>query len=560
MSEGVDERDVADDEVAAASGESAFVERRLDGRLDDRAFDHLVAYEAGRSDDEASDPNIELLAEPVRYPLSPLVALIAIAIVPAVALLLTLRWSAAQADEYEADRADAALWEDRLEGAVDIGGSTPTTDGEPSDVAVEPAPSLATAVFDYRRTPGAVTAVARAERLKQSIDPVLAFLGDQACSAVAVDGTLVTGTNTTKPIVPASNQKLLVATAALEVLGPEFTFSTSIAVPNAVDGVVEGDIYLIGGGDPVLESTDFDESPDDGSTSLDVLADALVEAGITRINGTVIGDGTRYDDEFVVGEWAPGIALVEAGPYDALLANDGRVRGQSSIPDDPNAGAAREFVRLLNERDIRVNNGFGSGVASTLVPILATVESAPLSDIIGQMLLVSDNNTAEMLLKELGFATSDLGTRAAGLDAMAAALTDLGVPMEGVVSSDGSGLSANNRVTCSALLKVVQLGAGGPLDTGLPVAAVSGTLATEFVDTAMAGRLRAKTGTLTNVKALAGYVDPVEGSDAGTIEFVVISNLPGVSAPNVYQQLWGAVGDRLATYPQGPDSNSLSPR
>ena len=144
-----------------------------------------------------------------------------------------------------------------------------------------------------------------------------------------------------------------------------------------------------------------------------------------------------------------------------------------------------------------------------------------------------------------------------------------GVPMAGVELRDGSGLSTSNRVTCDAVLTVLQLGAGGPLDAGLPVAAFSGTLADEFLDGPMVGRLRAKTGTLDNppteidppaVKALAGYVDPREGAGLGTIQFVLIANTPDVTDEAIYQPLWKALGERFATYPTGPPPDSLGPR
>lgn len=513
--------------------------------------------------------NIDLVAEPVRYPRSPLVALLALAVLPALGLFALHRWADGEADAYEATSDSAGLLVTTLEGdvadvdAVDDG----SADDEPAEVDDDPiidelVPELTTSIFDYRRAPDAVAAVASAGELQEAVDPVFRFLDTSSCGAVAVDGIIVSASNIDTAVIPASNQKLLVAAAALEVLGADHRFITSVAVPPASDGVIDGDIFLIGGGDPLLTSDDFpiedDAQPVVNATSLDVLADAVVDAGITRIRGTVIGDGSRYDDEWVVDDWADDVAFVEAGPYDALLANDGRVRGRFGRQDDPNAGAAREFVRLLNDRGIRVDNGWGSGVASTLVPVIATVESAPLTDIVIEMLLTSDNNTAELLLKEMGFAESGTGTRAAGLSAMSQSLTDLGVPMAGVRLRDGSGLSRENRATCAALLSVVQLGRGTAIDAGLPVAAVSGTLAGEFVESVMAERLRAKTGTLTGVKALAGVVDPIS-ADAGTIEFVMVLNTETAADAEVYVPLWTVLGDRFATYPSGPAPSLLGP-
>jgi len=528
---------------------------------------------AGLDDD--LDAGIEIVAEPLRYPRSPLVALLLIAILPAIGLLILARWADGEADAYEASRNANDLLETSLDGDIRIDGVVVEDASEVVDSIDGPelAPALSTGMLDYRRAPVTVASAASAAQLRVAVDPVLSFIGERSCAAVAVDGVDVTSLNADLPVIPASNQKLLVALAALDVLGPDYTFTTSVAVPPLNDGVVDGDIYLIGGGDPLLTSDDYpiedDSLPVTTPTSFDVLADRVVEAGVTRIRGTVIGDGTRYDDEFVIDDWADGVAFNDAGPYDALLANDARVRFRSGVQEDPNEGAAREFVRLLNDRGIQVDNGWGSGVASTLVPVTASIQSAPLSDVVVEMLMTSDNNTAEMLVKEMGVATSATGTRAAGLDAMFRSLEAQGVPMAGVELRDGSGLSTSNRVTCDAVLTVLQLGAGGPLDAGLPVAALSGTLAGEFLDGPMVGRLRAKTGTLNNppteidppaVKALAGYVDPREGAGLGTIEFALIMNTPDVTDEAIYQGIWKALGERFATYPTGPAPDSLGPR
>ena len=117
----------------------------------------------------------------------------------------------------------------------------------------------------------------------------------------------------------------------------------------------------------LLTSSDYpianDSQPAINVTTFDQLADALVNAGVTRINGSVLGDGSRYDDEYEVDTWGEGVAGVEAGPYDALMVNDSRTVGRSSRQPNPNEAAAREFVRLLDDRGITVGGSWGVGAA-----------------------------------------------------------------------------------------------------------------------------------------------------------------------------------------------------
>ncbi len=504
---------------------------------------------------------VDVVASPVRYRRMPLLLLVGIAVLPCLGLLALHRWLDGEADRYDRTRdAVAALSADTVD--------RPEVSRREIERA-ERAALLSTSLFDFRRMPAGVSRSASVNRLRAQVATALPFLNGTSCAAFSVDGVDVGAVNDTISLVPASTVKLMVGAVALEVLGSEFTFETTVRIPPMVDGVVEGDIYLVGGGDPLLTADDYpiadDALPAFATTSLDVLADALVDAGVERINGTVIGDGTRYDDEFVVDSWGEGVAFDEAGPYDALLVNDARVRGRSGVQDDPNVAAAREFARLLGDRGIRVTDGWGSGEASTLTTVVGTVTSQPLAEVVREMLTTSDNNTAEMLLKEIGFADSGDGSRFAGLVAIDRVLRARGVALDGVRLLDGSGLTPATQMTCRALLDVLQQSRGTVLATGLPIAGQTGTLATEFVDSPVVGRLFAKTGTLGNppndepplaAKALAGYV---AGGDGATIEFVLMLNADEIS-DEAYQLIWAVVAERLGTYPEGPPITDLGPR
>ena len=98
-----------------------------------------------------------------------------------------------------------------------------------------------------------------------------------------------------------------------------------------------------------------------------------------------------------------------------------------------------------------VDGAATAGRAPAGAPTLAKVTSPPLSDIVRQMLTQSDNQIAELLVKELGFAKGSGGTTAAGLDVMRRAITKLGVPVDGVVLHDGSGLDHDDRLTCGLI-------------------------------------------------------------------------------------------------------------
>lgn len=480
----------------------------------------------------------------------PWLLLLAITVAPAAGLWGLANWASARTDGNQAAPA--------IDPAVD---------------APMPTAALATGMLTYRRLPAVVSRSANAESLASVVDDFVSDLNDRSCAAVSVDGQFVGGRNGDVAVIPASNQKLPVAAVALDVLGADFRYTTRVAAATEpVDGVVDGALYLVGGGDPLLSSdwyptSNLERYPVTTPTSLDTLADSVAAAGIVRVTGGVVGDGSRYDDEYAAPGWGLGVAGLEAGPYDALMANDSRVLGDDRKATDPSEGAAREFARLLEERGIDVIGDASSGVAPRGMVEVATITSAPMADVVAEMLRNSDNNTAEMLVKELGATRTLPGARSAGLAVVRQRLGAWGVDLGPVVLVDGSGLSVDNRLTCNAVLTVLQIaGLDSPIGSGLPVAAESGTLDDAFVGHAVAGRLTGKTGTLNNppfnadppaAKALAGFL-PVDGG--GAVEYVLLLNGPTISDQSEYRPLWGALADALDSYPAGPSPAELGPQ
>ncbi|MEY2445813.1 MAG: hypothetical protein QOE00_2393 [Ilumatobacteraceae bacterium] len=432
------------------------------------------------------------------------------------------------------------------------------------DPATMPAP-MTTPLLSVRRAPGVLSREVNTAALQAALQPLLAAVDDNRCFALAVDGQLVAAKNETVPLSPASNLKILTAAVALDVLGPGFTYTTKVVGTAGADGVVNGDVYLVGGGDPVLASAwwnGLSKYPPFNETSFESLADAIQQHGITKITGKLIGDGSRYDDEYFAPTWANADHLTEAGPIDALLANDSWQTTKVAAKD-PALGAASVLRDLLVARGISVGD-VGTGV-STGGATIAEVQSQPLPAILAEMLTTSDNNTSEMVLKEIGYTAKGQGTRPAGLQVVMEKLTAWGVPTAGINLVDGSGLSDANRLTCAAILGVLEHGsATDAVGEGMPVAGKEGgTLVDVFAGTPLAGKLHGKTGSLNpncnpgqlGAKSLGGYVPEAGG---GAIEFVLLQN--GECIAKNYRPLWDQLAAALAPYPTGPTPETLAPR
>ncbi|MEY2959409.1 MAG: putative D-alanyl-D-alanine carboxypeptidase [Actinomycetota bacterium] len=440
----------------------------------------------------------------------------------------------------------------------------------------DPADPMATAVLSFRRHPSLVAervAAARSrdesERLAESVSEAVSGVlaggsGSDGCVRIEIDGEVLVDLGSTSTPVPASTQKLLVAAVALDLLGPDFRYRTEVRSPPPIDGVVDGDVVLVGGGDPLLTTDDFDDPqrhPAFGTTSLDELADLVVSAGVTTIDGAVVGDGSRYDDEFRAPSWGSGITNFDAGPYDALLVDDGYLSdGNHGLV--PARSAAARFVDLLRARGVVVRDGAANQDRPPIdgEVVLAAVESATLVDVLVEMLHTSDNNTAELVLKEIGLAGAGVGGREAGLQVVEERLSDWSVLGGGLVLADGSGLSRVNRLGCQVLTGVLaSVPVSAALVDALPVAGRDGTLASRLLDTPAEGRLRAKTGTLTGVKALAGEQPDRDGRPA---VFAVVLNGEGVDDPSVHDPVWRAVVEFIDAHPVDVelDADEFGPR
>ncbi|HWI00776.1 MAG TPA: D-alanyl-D-alanine carboxypeptidase/D-alanyl-D-alanine-endopeptidase, partial [Propionibacteriaceae bacterium] len=216
----------------------------------------------------------------------------------------------------------------------------------------------------------------------------------------------------------------------------------------------------------------------------------------------------------------------------ALWVNEGR-GGTSVGPRSANPAkqAATEFARALKKRGVSVSS-VESARAPESATKVATVTSWPLQRIVEQILMTSDNDAAEVMLRQAAIGAGRRGTTANGVAVVRAQLIKLGAWHEASNIADGSGLARQTRIPADTLARLLRLAAGKehpelrPLITGLPVAGVEGSLRVRFFDDAsLAGRgiVRAKTGTLRRVHSLAGVVRTADGS---LLSFAFLVNNP----------------------------------
>jgi D-alanyl-D-alanine carboxypeptidase/D-alanyl-D-alanine-endopeptidase (penicillin-binding protein 4) len=292
---------------------------------------------------------------------------------------------------------------------------------------------------------------------------------------------------------PASTAKIVTAAAVLATRGPDYRIDTTVTAS-------KGTLYLVGGGDPTLTGASGSTKPAyPGAARLADLAQAVTAAKVP-VSRIVVVD-SAYTGPAVSPDWAP-----EDVPSDYAAAITA-VTMDSAAPD---LAAGARLAALLRKPGLPVARGAADPAATEV----ARVQSPPVSMLVQQMLQPSDNVLAEALARQVAIATHQPPSFTGAAKAIRATLAGLGFDV-GPAMVDGSGLAARDRISPSALVAVLRLAVDPtraplhPLVAGLPVAGWSGTLTDRYVSgssTVGAGAVRAKTGTLTGVSSLAGYV------------------------------------------------------
>jgi len=288
------------------------------------------------------------------------------------------------------------------------------------------------------------------------------------------------------------------------------------------------DVVLVADGDPTLTS----QGPD----SLAALAQQVRASGVDHV-GRVRVDATAVEAATTAPGWQDWQVPAYSGPMSGLMVDDNRTRKDAAYLADPAVGNAEAFAGALRAAGITVVGPATHGSASPGDPEVAAVESAPYAQLSAQMLLHSDNEIAEALVRRMGS-----GSTAAGLERATRALDPWCLQLTGQ-ASDGSGLSREDRRSAREWRRLLQVAQRQPwaaeVWAGLPVAGRTGTLATRLTGPATVGNVRAKTGSIIGGSALSGYATRPDGR--AVIFSIVVNGDPAAATRAI------AAIDRLVT-------------
>lgn len=395
---------------------------------------------------------------------------------------------------------------------------------------VAPEPEVITDSLNARQTPAVDVAPLRIPTC--SISPLLEAdaLGD--FSGVVLDpvtNEVLFDRGMDTLIAPASVQKILTAIAALLALGPDTTFSTTTLSTGDPEVLV-----LRAGGDLTLSATpEGSESVYVGAAKLSELAEqtvanlkaSLPEGDDVTIRELIV-DASLWDSEDNWRDaWASSartngyISRITPLQIDGDRFNPSAVMGQRS--GDPVGRAASAFVSALREagntaRFVRISYDAPPEGARPV----ASVSSRPVVDLVTYMVKESDNTLAEMLGRHIALAQGLDGSGDSVGEGLQTSLASLGIPDDGLIFDDASGLSGENRVTPDFVALLLAEAYRSESDiaalaAGLPIAGVDGSLDDRFTgDNAIAReRVFAKTGSIQGTRSLAGWLSAADDTD-----------------------------------------------
>jgi serine-type D-Ala-D-Ala carboxypeptidase/endopeptidase (penicillin-binding protein 4) len=371
-----------------------------------------------------------------------------------------------------------------------------------------------------------------------------------AGSALVIDETARTILYSSHPTVarlPASVEKLYTTTTALFKFGPTARLQTSVYGVGTLEphGLFDGTLYLRGGGDPTFGDATFDQAAYGTGATVQQLVANLRRAGITSVEGRIVGDESYFDS--VRGTPATGGQpnLEVEGELSALAYDAGFESAyEDSLQPRPALWATQAFAAALAAGGVKVASNILTYTGRTPpgAKLLAHVSSPTMATLLQLTNAPSDNFFAETLLKDLGAKFGGAGTTAAGANVVRQFVAQhfhLTPRLD-----DGSGLSRYDRTTAAQVVSLLQQMEGDqPFIDSLAVAGVSGTMQSEMLGSRAVDNCRGKTGTLHDVANLVGYCTAANGD-----QLIFAFLLNGLSDSDAGHATEDQMGIALADY------------
>lgn len=355
---------------------------------------------------------------------------------------------------------------------------------------------------------------------QNAVEEFASSLRRDRCSLYVYDlraDTLVAAYNDTVPLTPASITKSISVASTLLSSGTDFKYHTKIYGTGPVaDGVLEGNLLIVGGGDPSLGA----ECDPKGTDIRTELTAAMKRAGITAVRGKILTDGSIFPGPATHPSWGSGDLAASYGTGCHGLNYRQNKSGKSAVKN-PAATLRQALAQNLQANGITLMDSALSDTQSR--HLLLDHPSPPISEIMRSCMMRSDNLYAEAILRTLPLVNSLSASTAKGVEMEKELWRGRGAPMQGVTLADGSGLSRQNKFTARFLGFILrQMAHDQDYASFFPLAGQEGTMKNMFKGSPLDSYIALKTGTMRGVRCLAGYM--LDDDFAPTHAVVIMSN------------------------------------
>lgn len=342
-------------------------------------------------------------------------------------------------------------------------------------------------------------------------------------------GKVLESHNTETPLIPASIMKSVTIATLIDKTGPDMRYSTKVYLTAPVrKGVVDGNIVVVGSGDPSLNSTCEPQSAD----FVREIVDALKKRKVTEIKGRIVVNGDVFSGPDIPPTWAKGDLPHSYGTGTHGFNFENNASGKRSV-SNPTAVFETRLRRALTDAGISLGGeSLQEGERTEILDHL----SPTVDEIMRSCMMRSDNMMAESLLRTYSVERGGDGSTSDAAEAEARFWKSRKAPMDGVVIVDGSGLSRSNRVTGEFMAYVLREMSGDPVYASFfPLAGQEGTLRRFLADTPLDSYIAMKTGSMSGIQCYAGY--KLDDDYAPTHVVVVIINGMNMSRDKVRSAL-----------------------